>query len=328
MIPGSSKSADSQGYSLRNRKSKATSSTIISPSEKRTAFRKEAGLKRVAPGKVVTKTHNPLDALLSEKRQLEKSGKSSEAFMQAESTIEVLGTWTEEDAGGDEILEEWQDESAVRNMIQEMLTNDQSYFEENDAQDVSLDAEGAANIIGINGSKVADILKRDRTIEEPVHSMLSGPRLWVESGNNSDNCTSPSFKNHTFKYSGGHPVISALKTSLDKQGISPAIMVKICIDLLRKRSRTSNFNIGFWDSCKYRPEYLRITPIIFMRTRSILAAFSYFVFLTMSSSILSHAGHPFTTKLPFVIVDLRRSQVQRSAFQRNLAISYPYFSRS
>src|SRR6266550_4426541 len=194
MIPGSSKSVGGQGYSLRNRKPKAASPKIVSPSEKRSsAFRKGAALKGAAPGKVVTKTYNPLDALLSEKRQLEKNGKSSEAFMQAESTIEVLGTWTEEDAGGDEILEEWQDEDAVRNVIQEMLTNDQPYFEENNAQDVSLDAEGAANIIGINVSKVADILKRDRTMEEPVHPILNGPRLWVESRTNSDKCISPSF---------------------------------------------------------------------------------------------------------------------------------------
>ena len=328
MVPGSSRSVGGQGYSLRNRKLKIASPKVVSPSEKRSsAFRKEAGTKGAVPGKVVTKTHNPLDALLSEKRQLEKSGKSSEAFMQAESTIEVLGTWTE-DAGGDEILEEWQDEAAVRNVIQEMLTNDQPYFEENNAQDISLDAEGAANIIGINGSKVADILKRDRTIEEPVHFVLNGPRLWVEPGNNFDKCISPTFKNHTFKYDGGHPIISALKMSLDKQGKSQAIIAKISINLLCKRSRTSNLDIEFWDSCKHRSECLRITPVIFMRTRSILAAFPYFIFLTISFSFLSHAGYPFTTKLPFVIVNLCRSRVQRSAFQHNLAISNPYFSRS
>ena len=203
---------------MRSRKPKATSLRIGSPSEKRSsALRKEAPPKRAVLGKLVTKTYNPLDALLSEKRKLEKSGKGAEAFVQAESALELIGAWEDEDAGNDEVLEKWQDEGAVRNVIQEMLINDQSYFEENDTQDVSLDPEGTAKIFGINGSKVVDILKRDRT-EDSVHVIPDGPRFWVEAGNGSQTCIPIGLKNHTFQYSGVHPVISGLKASLDEQG--------------------------------------------------------------------------------------------------------------
>lgn len=206
---------------LRNRKPKATSLKIASPSEKRSsALRKEAPPKGTVPGKLVTKTYNPVDALLAEKRKLEKSGKGTEAFVQAESALELIRTWEDEDAGNDEVLEKWQDEGAVRNVIQEMLINDQSYFEENNAQDVSLDAEGTAKFFGINGSKVADILKRDRTMEDPIYVMFDGPRLWVEPGNDSHKCMPITLKNHTFQYSGVHPVVSVLKASLDEQGNS------------------------------------------------------------------------------------------------------------
>lgn len=217
-IAGPSKSVVGQRHSLRNRK---PSFKIASPSEKRSsALRKEALPKVAVPGKLVTKTYNPLDALLAEKGKLEKSGKGTEAFVQAESALQLIGTWEDEDARNDEVLEKWQDEGAVRNVIQEMLINDQSYFEENDAQDVSLDAEGTAKFFGINGSKVADILKRDRTMEDAVHVMLDGPRLWVESGNDSLKCMPTTLKNHTFQYNGVHPVISVLKASLDEQGNS------------------------------------------------------------------------------------------------------------
>lgn len=215
-IAGPSKSA--VGHFLRNRKPQAASPKITSPSRKRsTTWRKEAQPKGTAPGNRVIKTHNPLDALLSEKRRLEKSGKGTQAFMQAESALQFIGTWDEEDGGDNDILEKWQDEDAVRNVIQEMLTNDQ-HFEENNAQDVSLDAEGTAKFFGINGSKVADILKRDRTMDDPVHVMLDGPRLWVESGNEPQKCIPISLRNRTFQYGGVHPVISVLKSSLDEQG--------------------------------------------------------------------------------------------------------------
>ena len=237
-------------YSLRNRNLKSKQPEIVSPIARRTSVpQRVTESDRNNLMKVAVKTYNPLDALLAEKRRLQKTGRDSQAFIQAESMLKAKDTLQEED------LEKWLDERAARSVVQEMLANNESYLEDNNSQDMSLDADNAAKFIGAKGKKVADILNDDKVVEEQSFD-VSELRLWAESRSNSDKRVLASYQNCTFHYCGAHPVISLLKTSVDERGKPHSKGRKMVTNLLFKRLPTNCLNLRFWNSCKYRSERL------------------------------------------------------------------------
>ncbi|KAF8630624.1 hypothetical protein AX15_002776 [Amanita polypyramis BW_CC] len=207
-------------YSLRSRRLKVDQpGTVPSNAGRNFISQNVTKSKRSYLKKVVAKEYNPLDALLAEKRKLQKAGKDVQAVIQAESVLKAKQALREEDLGSDEILDKWLDERSAQSMIQEMLASNQGYLEQRNNSDMSLDAEDAANLILTNGKKVVDILKYDKVMEEQSLG-ISELRLWIEFQSNSDKRLSTNCRNYTFQYCGVHPVISLLKTSVEERDIA------------------------------------------------------------------------------------------------------------
>ncbi|KAK2463224.1 hypothetical protein APHAL10511_004879 [Amanita phalloides] len=216
---GASKPASGARRSSRNHE--AASSTFAVPSESRSSITRKGAQPDARKGR----TYNPLDALLSEKRKLQETGKDAQAFIRAESALAAREAWQEEDMCDNEDIKKWQDEDAVRDVIEELLSNDQTFLDGNSTRDISLDAESAARMIGINGTKVVDILENDKDLK--IQDTLDGPglQLWDKSRTNSDRCISSGSPYSSFQYSGQEPVIGILKTALDEQDCAQAISI-------------------------------------------------------------------------------------------------------
>lgn len=175
-------------------------------------------------GKRPSAPFNPLDALLLEKRRLDKAGKGAQAFIRAESMLQLTRASEEADFDNEYASDRWLDEDAAQNVVREVQSNG---FRESDLMDLSLDGEQAAKLIGANGGKVADILKRDQANEEQgTHPFNAcGLRLWMTSTHCPGERIQQDRQTHSFQYCGVNPVVNLLKVALEQQDYLQANLI-------------------------------------------------------------------------------------------------------
>ncbi|PFH51543.1 hypothetical protein AMATHDRAFT_2994 [Amanita thiersii Skay4041] len=169
---------------------------------------------------------NPLDVLLQEKWRLEKAGKDSIAFQEAESALRRRDSLLREFVNQDDehIAEMWLDEDAARNAVRErdIIMND-SINPEGYTDEASWGVEQTKKMVGKDGKKVVDILRHDRNSEDQVSvgTHNYGLSFWEVTRIDFGGCSLQEDES-VFQYSGENLILHLLKTSLDHRALTSA----------------------------------------------------------------------------------------------------------